>query len=199
MQPIQRGEVLGLADYELIRPRFRARVIDDKRLRRVRLGEHLSAVFENRDTVLLQIQEMLRTERITSADGVAHEIATYNELVPGEGELSVTLFVEIPDRDERERALRDLAGLEDQLRVEVAGERLPLRGPARNELSAERTTAVHYVKAKLPPALVKALASTPPCPLALVVDHPRYQARGECSPTLAAALGRELADHPARA
>ena len=195
MQPIQRGEVLGLADYEFIRTRFRARVVDEKRHRRVALGPHLSAVFENRDTVLLQIQEMLRTERITSADGVAHEIATYNELVPGDGELSVTLFVEIPDRDERERALRDLAGLEERLHVEVAGERLPLRGPVRNDLAAERTTAVHYLKAKLPAGLAKALSATPPCPLALVVDHPRYQARGECSQALAAALGRELADH----
>ena len=56
-------------------------------------------VFENHDTVLLQIQEMLRTERITAEAGILHELETYNELVPGPGELSATLFVEIADRD----------------------------------------------------------------------------------------------------
>src|SRR5689334_6801955 len=108
MRPIERSEILGLGPYEQIRDRFRARVIDEKKARRVALGEHLTVVFENRDTVLLQIQEMLRTERITTESAIAHEIETYNELVPAEGELSVTLFVEIPDKETRDRLLVEL-------------------------------------------------------------------------------------------
>ena len=65
MQPILRNEILPLGEYEMIRDRFRARVIEEKRPRRIQLGEHLSVVLENRDSVMLQIQEMLRTERIT--------------------------------------------------------------------------------------------------------------------------------------
>jgi hypothetical protein len=65
MKPIERGEVLGLAEYEAIRDRFRARVIEEKKARRTTLGDRASCLFENRDTVLMQIQEMLRTERIS--------------------------------------------------------------------------------------------------------------------------------------
>ena len=65
MRLIERSEILPIGEYELIRPHFRARVVEAKRPRRVALGEHISALFENRDSVLLQIQEMLRTERIT--------------------------------------------------------------------------------------------------------------------------------------
>src|SRR4051812_6549302 len=107
MRPIDRNEILAIGEYELIRDRFRSRVIEEKRPRRVRIGEHLTMIFENRDSVLLQIQEMLRTERITTESGILHEIETYNELIPGEGQLSVTLFVEIPDRALRDQMLVD--------------------------------------------------------------------------------------------
>ena len=129
MRAIERSEILGLGDYEMIRPHFRARVIAEKKPRRVELGEHIAAVFENRDSVLLQIQEMLRTERITAEPAILHEISTYNELVPGPRQLSVTMFVQIPDRALRDRLLVEWAGLEDALAVEVEGERFAAAGP----------------------------------------------------------------------
>lgn len=89
MKPIERGEVLGIAEYEKIREHFRERVIGEKKLRRVQLGPKATALFENRDTVLLQIQEMLRTERITREAAILHEIETYNQLLPGNDELFV--------------------------------------------------------------------------------------------------------------
>src|SRR5262249_23624595 len=96
MKRVERGEVLGLAEYEQIRDAFRARVIGEKRTRRVQVCPEVSAVFENHDTVLFQIQEMLRAERITKEAGISHEIDTYNELIPAQNELSATMFVEIP-------------------------------------------------------------------------------------------------------
>ena len=106
-KPIERGEVLGLAEYEAVRPHFRARVIEEKKRRRVSLGPRASALFESRDTVLLQIQEMLRTERITRDSAVQHEIDTYNEFIPGDRELSCTVMIEIADKDEREKLLAE--------------------------------------------------------------------------------------------
>ncbi len=134
-------------------------MIEEKRARRVKLGEHLSAVFENRDSVLLQIQEMLRTERITSESAIAHEIETYNALVPGAGELSLTLYVEIADKETRDRALVELAGLEDAISVEVDGARFPAWGPRPAGFVEGITTAVHYLKATLDPEAIAAIAS----------------------------------------
>src|SRR5579863_4405449 len=178
MQPIQRNEILPIGDYEAIRPRFRARVIDEKRPRRVQIGEHLSAVFENRDSVLLQIQEMLRTERITSEPAIRHEIETYNALVPAPSELSLTLFVEIADKETRDRRLVELAGLADHVAIEVDGAAYRAKHDPRAGEEEGRTTAVHYLKVPLPPAAALALAGRRTT-AAIVVDHPSLTARAE--------------------
>src|SRR5688572_33175812 len=119
MKPVERGEVLELGKYEEVREHFRRRIIEEKRQRRVPLGRHMTVLFENHDSVLFQIQEMLRTERITREDAIKHEIETYNELVPGDHELSATIFVEYPEAAERDRMLVALAGLESKFYLEV--------------------------------------------------------------------------------
>ena len=123
MKPIDREEILPLAEYERIREPFRSRIIAEKKRRRIQIGPKATAVFENRETVLLQIQEMLRTERITRPQAVQHEIDTYNESVPGEDELSMTLMIEIVDKEEREAFLRDAVGFEGHVWLVVGGER----------------------------------------------------------------------------
>src|SRR5258708_4499038 len=131
MKPIARRAGLVLADYEALRDAFRARVIAEKKLRRVALGPKATALFENRDTVLLQIQEMLRTERITRPAAVQHEIDTYNDNVPGEGELSCTVMIEIPDATEREAFLQRAKGFEGHVWLSIDGERVAARGADR--------------------------------------------------------------------
>lgn len=191
MRPIDRSEILPIGEYEPIRERFRARVIAAKRPRRVKLGEHLSAIFENRDSVMLQIQEMLRTERITSEPAIAHEIETYNDLIPGEDELSLTLFVEIPEKEVRDRMLVELAGLEGHMGVEVDG--VLARGAGKREgASPERTTAVHYLKVKLSADAASRLRKGE-AKAAVVVDHPRYSARAELDAASLGALAEDLA------
>ncbi len=195
MKPIQRDEILSLGEYERLREPFRARVIASKRARRLSVGPWFSAVFENRDTVLLQIQEMLRTERITAEAGIAHEIQTYNELLPAKGELSLTFFVEVPDRETRERLLVSLAGLEDRIAVEVDGTLFPARGQARTEeegsVFAQRTTAVHYLKVPLSPEAVEALRTRRGTG-ALVVSHPEAPCRADFGPATLAGLAEDL-------
>jgi len=192
MQLIQRNEILPLGEYEAIRPHFRARVIEEKRPRRARLGEHVSVTFENRDTVLLQIQEMLRTERITGEAAILHEIRTYNDLVPGADEISLIAFVEIPDKELRDRLLVELAGLEDTVAIEVDGARFAASGPRPDGYMAGRTTAVHYLKAKLTPEAAAALRAGT-AKAALLVTHPRYSARAELGAAALAKLAEDLA------
>lgn len=191
MRRVERGELLPLAEYELIRDRFRARVIEHKRARRVALGPHMSAVFEDRDTVLHQVQEMLRTERITREDAVQHELDTYNELVPGDGELSLTLFVEIPDAPLRERTLVELAGLEATFYVEVDGRRHAARSETRGVLPG-RTTAVHYAKVPLDGDAVAKLRARAGA-WSLGSSHARYPHAAALSPAVLASLSHDVA------
>src|SRR5215203_1743746 len=134
----------------------------------------MTALFENRDSVLFQIQEMLRTERITQEKAILHELETYNALVPGDAELSATLFIEYEDRDERERMLTALAGLEDKFRLRVGSELLPATPDERGN-DSERTMAVHYLKFPLTDSALAALMSGS-AEIALEVVHPAYTA-----------------------
>ncbi|HEY4011738.1 MAG TPA: DUF3501 family protein [Polyangiaceae bacterium] len=194
MKAIDRGEVMGLADYETVREPFRARVIAEKRRRRVPVGPKASAVFENRDTVLLQIQEMLRIERITRPSSIQHEIDTYNDLVPAADELSCTIMIEIDDRTERDAFLQAAKGLEKHVWLVAASRRLPARtGERWADGLDDRTTALHYLKFGLPKDLADALRSrSPPVDLALEIDHPAYQARAKLPPDTVAALGEDM-------
>lgn len=191
MQIIDRTEVLPLSDYEAIRGRFRQRIIEEKRTRRVALGPQMTMVFENRDTVLLQIQEMLRTERITKESAIQHEIDTYNELVPQGSELSATLFVEVLDRDERERMLVALAGLEEAIFFEMDGQRIPFKSKERAGQVSERTTAVHYLKVDLGECAER-LAQGEFEHCRLHVDHSAYQAQTELNATVVTQLVGDL-------
>lgn len=199
MKLIERGEVLGLADYETIRDRFRARVIEEKRARRVKLGDNASCVFENRDTVLMQIQEMLRTERITREASILHEIETYNELIPGPHELSATILIEIEDKPGRERFLVEAKGLEREFALVIGGSRCPGKNDPSRE-HPDRTTAVHYVKFDLSEAAEASLRAvlekkTKPDALTveLVCSHARYPATTRLPPSLVLALAEDLA------
>jgi hypothetical protein len=186
MKPVARSELLELGAYEQIREPFRARILALKKPRYVALGPNMTALFENHDTVLFQIQEMLRTERITAEKAISHEIETYNELVPGDRELSATIFIEYPDRDEREQKLRALVGLEDKFFVEVGSERFS-NVPDQRGTDSTRTMAVHYVKFPLSDAAANAIKAGSTS-IKLGVDHPAYFAVAELSPHTVASL-----------
>jgi hypothetical protein len=192
MLPIERGEVLGLADYETIRARFRGRIIEEKRARRVLVGDRVSVLFENRDTVLLQIQEMLRTERITKERSIQHEIATYNPLVPGPGELSATLMIEVGDPAEREAFLESARGLERHVALVVDGDRLPATWDEERVLP-DRASAVLYLKFPLTPHAAESIQMLRAVAV-LVIDHPAYTARAALGKPTVAAIASDLED-----
>ncbi len=191
MRPIERNEVLPIGEYEMIRAQFRARVISEKKPRRFQLCEILSGVFENRDSALLQIQEMLRTERITSEPAILHEIETYNDLVPGEGQLSMTVFVEIVDKEERDKKLVELAGLETCFGLEVDGAFCPAVHKPSPGAVTTKTTAVHYLKVTLPEEARRAILDKK-AKVAVVVKHPRLDARADLGPATIAKLSEDL-------
>jgi hypothetical protein len=180
MNKVERSELLGLGEYEQIREQFRARVIADKRSRRLQVADDISVIFENHDTVLFQIQEMLRTERITKEASVQHELDTYNELIPARGELSATMFVEIPDRVLRDGRLSELVGLEGRIALEIDGVEIRARNETRGVIP-DRTTAVHYIKfplgTELGRKLVEAARAGREGTVCFKLDHPRLQVK----------------------
>ena len=193
MKKVKRDELLDLGAYEQIRPHFRAAMIEQKARRRFQPSDELSIVFENHDTVLMQIQEMLLTERITREEAIRHELDTYNDLIPGPGELSATLFVEIADRDTRERRLVELAGLEETFALEIDGQVVAARNETRGVLP-DRTTAVHYLKFPIGSEAGARLAAKADSPgaVTLLVRHPKLTARAPLPAPVVRALVEDL-------
>jgi len=195
---IQLKDVLNFFEYEKVRAGMRGRVIDLKRVRRVPVGEHLSFVFENRDTVLFQIQEMCRVERITNDARVQDELDVYNALLPGPGELSATLFIEITDKAQIQAVLDrfigiDAGGLDVGPTVWIqVGRDFALPGEFEAGHSDEekgKLSAVHFVRFAFPPEAVRAFAISP---VHLVVDHPAVRARVELPAETKAELLEDL-------
>ncbi len=193
MKPIERGEILSLGEYETVRPHFRARVIEEKKQRRVLVGPNASAVFENRDTVLMQIQEMLRTERITREGAVLHEIETYNQLLPGPRELSATMMIEIDDRDAREKFLTEAEGIEEHIALVIDGERTKATWDPERVLPG-RASAVLYLKFPLSEKAAAAVRAGK-ASITWEVDHPRYQARTALSDATRKSLAEDFEAH----
>ena len=113
MRPVDPGEILDLTAYEKARADFVQRMIDYKTARRVSLGENLTFIFENRETVIFQIQELTRAERTVDPEQIALECKVFNELVPGTDELSATLMIEITDPEMIRPALDRLVGIDE--------------------------------------------------------------------------------------
>ena len=79
---ISRDKLLSLEAYAKIRVSSRPAFIAHRKLRSVQLGEHLNLQFEDEQTVLRQIQEMLHIEKIFDEAGIESEIEAYAPLVP---------------------------------------------------------------------------------------------------------------------
>lgn len=105
MKPVQRTELLDYVTYNERRETLRAEALAAKEPRRVLVGEYLTLLFENRDTVRYQVQEMMRIEQIVKESDIEHELHTYNELLGGEGELGCTLLIGIDDEALRQEKL----------------------------------------------------------------------------------------------
>jgi Protein of unknown function (DUF3501) len=176
--PLTLADVLDLRAYERVREEYRARVIARKRDRRVALGPVMTLVFECFDTVRFQVQEMARAEKIISDEAIQTELDIYNRLLPAEGELSATLFIELTTDDALREWLPKLVGIERRLGVAIDGDVVPSFPEADHAAALTRETvtpAVHYVRFAFTEAQVAAFGEADE--VTLVSTHPAYEAR----------------------
>jgi hypothetical protein len=171
-------DIADLRAYERERTAFRQHVIELKSRRRVHVGPIVTFVFENRDTIRFQIQEMARAEKIISDDGIETELRIYNPLIPEPGHLSATLFIELTTDDQLREWLPKLVGVEQRvaLRIGEGDDAVEVRctvDPDHDkQLTRDEITAsVHYVHFALTADQVARFAAGP---VTLVVDHPAY-------------------------
>lgn len=175
MRKLTAADLMSLEQYARERAAFRIRLIEHRRTRSLRLGEHCSWSFEDRLTVQYQIQEMLRAERIFEPEGIAEELEVYNPLIPDGGNLKATLLIEYPDAQERVRRLQELRGFERHcwMRVQGFDAVYAIADEDLERESEEKTAAVHFLRFEFSDPMIRALKAAGA--LAAGVDHPRYR------------------------
>lgn len=176
MRKIQREDVKPLQEYEPQRDRLRRDVIELKKARRVSVGDCVTLVFENRQTVLHQIQEMMRAEHIYDERQIRHEIETYNHLIPDDGEVSATLFIEVDDPQRIKTTLDRLHGIDNGRSLFLLIDGVPPVPAVFEEghSNEEKVSAVHYLRFQLDERARHALRQG--AQPSLVIDHPGYRA-----------------------
>ena len=177
MPAIRRDSLMTLEAYAKVRKEYRARVIPHKKMRTVHLGEHVTLMFEDEQTMRYQIQEMLLSEKAFQEEAIQDELDAYNPLVPDGTNFKATMLIEYDDVEERRVALTQLKGIEDRVWIEVAGcsKVWAIADEDRPRENEVKTSAVHFLRFELAPEMVAALKGG--ASLGLGVDHPAYQAQ----------------------
>jgi hypothetical protein len=190
MKKLTKADVRGPALYEPIRDDVRRRIIELKRNRRVLLGDRISLVFENRATMIFQVEEMLRAEHISEPAAVQEEIDVYNALLPDEGGLAATLFIELTDEATMESELKRLVGIDEHVALVVGNAGVARASFEEGRQEADRLATVQYLKFPLTPAQ---RAAFPSAEVRLRSDHPSYRHELILPPAVRDSLARDLA------
>jgi hypothetical protein len=175
MRKLTMNDIKDVREYEREREEFRRRIIEMKKRRRIKLGDLMTIVFENTDTMRFQVQEMARVERMMTDEQISHEIETYNHLIPEHGELSGTLFIEIDDKAKLYEWLPKLVGIQRTVAFWLHdGSSVPSVPDDEERLTREETTTtVHYLKFRFTDDQIRAFQQGP---VRIVVDHPHDDA-----------------------
>ena len=191
MQKLAVTDIADLREYERERDEFRREIIAMKKRRRIAVGEFMTMVFENTATMRFQIQEMARVERILTDEAIEHEVDTYNELIPDDGELSATMFIELTEPDALREWLPKLVGIEDHISIVVGDASSPAVEQDAERLTREDTTSsVHYLKFAFTSEQQAAFATGP---VRIVIDHPECRAEVELDDAQRAELAGDFA------
>jgi hypothetical protein len=190
VKKLTRADIRGPQIYAAIRDDLRKRVIELKRVRRVSVGPQVTLVFENRATMIMQVEEMCRAESISAPEKIQEEIDVYNKVLPDDGQLGATLLVEITDEAQIATTLERLVGLQDHVWLVVGGERIKAEFDPE-QFAADKLAAVQYLKFTLP-AAARAALGEPGTAVALAIDHPNYRHEARLSEASRASLAEDL-------
>jgi hypothetical protein len=192
MNKLTHADLYSLEEYARIRPEFRTRVMEHKKLRRVSIGEHATLYFEDALVMQYQVQEMLRIERIFEQQGIQDELDVYNPLIPDGMNWKATFMLEYQDVEMRKHALAQLIGVEKALYIQVEG--FPRVHPIANEdmdrETEDKTSSVHFVRFELTQEMVNAAKRD--AQIVAGIDHPAYQEETIIEPAVRESLVSDL-------
>ncbi len=198
MPKLTLDDISDLRAYERERPDLLAGIIALKKKRRIHVGDRVTLVFENADTIRFQIQEMARIEKLITDEAIEGELEVYNPLIPDPGHLCATLFIELTSDREIADWLPRLVGIEGEVAFRLGegdAERMVRcivdADHARFLTREETTPSVHYIHFDFTAEEVEAFAAGP---VRLAITHPNYGAEVVLGADTVASLLGDLRD-----
>jgi len=174
MQKLTKEDLYSLEEYSAMRAEFRAKMIEHKKNRVLRIGEHASMHFEDRTLMHYQVQEMLRAEKVFEAEGIQEELDAYNPLIPDGSNWKVTFMLEYDDEEIRRKRLAELIGIERMTWVAVKGfdKVYPICNEDLERETEDKTSSVHFMRFELSDDMVKAVKSG--AAISAGIEHDKY-------------------------
>jgi hypothetical protein len=175
MEKLNKSDLFSLEEYSINRDSFRKKVLEEKQYRKVYIGEHVVLLFENKNTIQYQIQEMLRIEKIFDAEGIQEELDAYNPLIPDGSNLKAVMLIEYPNVEERKEKLKILKGIEKKIWIKV-GSHNKVYAIADEDLEREdetKTSAVHYLRYEFSVSMINDWKNG--SSIVMGIDHENYQ------------------------
>ena len=175
MEKLNKSDLFSLEEYSINRDSFRKKVLEEKQHRKVYIGEHVVLLFENKNTIQYQIQEMLRIEKIFDAEGIQEELDAYNPLIPDGSNLKAVMLIEYPNVEERKEKLKILKGIERKIWIKV-GSHNKVFAIADEDLEREdetKTSAVHYLRYEFSASMINDWKND--SSIVMGIDHENYQ------------------------
>ncbi len=172
---ITADDIMPVEQYEMIRKEKKQEAIQRKKLSRLSIGPHAVILFENWDSMWLQVQEMLRIEK-GGEEQLADELVAYDPMVPKGAELTATVLFEVADPVRRDAFLRTIGEVEDHIAIEVGGHVIKARAEGDVERTREsdgKASAVHFFHFDFTPEAIAAWKSGEGSAM-VVIDHPNY-------------------------
>jgi hypothetical protein len=174
MKKLNKSDLFSLEEYSINRDSFRKKVLEEKQYRKVYIGEHVVLLFENKNTIQYQIQEMLRIEKIFDAEGIQEELDAYNPLIPDGSNLKAVMLIEYPNVEERKEKLKILKGIEKKIWIKV-GSHNKVFAIADEDLEREdetKTSAVHYLRYEFSVSMINDWKNG--SSIVMGIDHENY-------------------------
>jgi len=186
---IEKKDLVPHEVYEKNRKKIRKELVEFKKNRRVPLGPHATFYFENYDTMLAQIQEMLHIEK-GGDEQLKDELNAYNPLVPKGNELVTTLMFEIDNPEIRSKFLGKVGGIEEKVFIQIGNEKISANPEADIDRTSDegKASSVQFLHFKFSNDQVGKFKNSEN-PVVIGIDHELYnhtikisdQARNELS------------------
>lgn len=169
-------EFLSPERYEEVRTKRIKEIAELKKSRRIDYGDRFSFLFENKETVKHQIQETIYLDNLQRSEDMMEVINTYEPIVPGSDEVSLTVFINIYNEEEMKFLLPEFKDIEYSISLKINDRKIKGE-PIYPEKSKETTRSIHYLKFKFNPDDLNMIKNTRK--MSIVIEHPKIRAEIE--------------------